>query len=95
MKIYLSKPGVFSAAGKNAEELWNSLLNGDQSGIKRYETFSGSTFFAARIDENALSPSTGRFDMKIIRIEEAALRQIENIIEKAKEKGGYFLDFKK
>jgi len=88
MKIYLSRPGVFSAAGKNAEELWKSLLNGDQSGIKRYETFSGSTFFAARIDENALALSTGRFDMKIIRIEEAALRQIENIIEKAKEKYG-------
>jgi 3-oxoacyl-[acyl-carrier-protein] synthase-1 len=88
MKIYLSKPGVFSAAGKNAEELWKSLLNGDQSGIKRYETFSGSTFFAARIDEKTLAPSTGRFDMKIIRIEEAALKQIGNIIEKAKEKYG-------
>ena len=88
MKIYLSKPGVFSAAGKNAEELWVSLINGDQSGIKRCETFSGSTFFAARIDENALAPSTGRFDMKIIRIEEAALRQIEDSIEKAKEKYG-------
>lgn len=88
MKIYLSKPAVFSAVGKNAEELWKSLINGDQSGIKRYETFSGSTFFAARIDEKALAPSTGRFDMKIIRIEEAALRQIENIIKKAKEKYG-------
>ena len=88
MKIYLSKPAVFSAAGKNTEKLWKSLLNGDQSGIKRYETFSGSTFFAARIDENALAPSSGRFDMKIIRIEEAALKQIENIIEKAKSKYG-------
>ena len=88
MKIYLSRPAVFSAAGKNAEELWKSLLNGDQSGIKRYETFSGSTFFAARIDGNALAPSSGRFDMKIIRIEEAALKQIENIIEKAKSKYG-------
>lgn len=88
MKIYLSRPAVFSAAGKNAEELWKSLLNGDQSGIKRYETFSGSTFFAARIDENALQPSTGRFDMKIIRIEEAALDQIGSTIEKAKSKYG-------
>ena len=88
MKIYLSKPGVFSAAGKNAQDFWASLIKGDQSGIKRYETFSGSTFFAARIDENGLQPSTGRFDMKIIRIEEAALTQIENIIEKAKEKYG-------
>lgn len=88
MKIYLSRPGVFSAAGKNAEELWKSLLNGDQSGIKRYETFSGSTFFAARIDEKTLAPSTGRFDMKIIRIEEAALEQISENIEKAKSKYG-------
>ena len=88
MKIYLSKPGIFSAAGKNAQDFWASLINGDQSGIKRYETFSGSTFFAARIDESRLQPSTGRFDMKIIRIEEAALRQIENNIEKAKEKYG-------
>ncbi|MBO4698183.1 3-oxoacyl-ACP synthase [bacterium] len=88
MKIYLSKPAVFSAAGKNAEELWTSLIKGDQSGIKRCETFSGSTFFAARIDEGRLQPSTGRFDMKIIRIEEAALRQMEDLIEKAKEKYG-------
>ena len=88
MKIYLSRPAVFSAAGKNAEELWRSLLNGDQSGIKRYETFSGSTFFAARIDEKTLAPSTGRFDMKIIRIEEAALDQIGSTIEKAKSKYG-------
>lgn len=88
MKIYLSRPGVFSAAGKNAEELWKSLLNGDLSGIKRYETFSGSTFFAARIDGSKLNPSSGRFDMKIIRIEEAALDQIGSIIEKAKEKYG-------
>lgn len=88
MKIYLSRPAVFSAAGKNAEELWKSLLNGDQSGIKRYETFSGSTFFAARIDGSKLNPSSGRFDMKIIRIEEAALDQIGSIIEKAKSKYG-------
>ena len=88
MKIYLSKPAVFSAAGKNAEELWRSLLNGDQSGIKQYKTFSGETFFAARIDGSKLKPSSGRFDMKIIRIEEAALDQIGSIIEKAKSKYG-------
>ena len=88
MKIYLSKPGIMSSAGTNLDELYASFVSGDQSGIKRYETFSGSTFFAARIDENTLAPSTGRFDMKIIRIEEAALKQIENIIEKAKAKYG-------
>ncbi|MBP5201158.1 3-oxoacyl-ACP synthase [bacterium] len=88
MKIYLSKPGIMSSAGSNLEELYTSIVSGDQRGIKRYETFSGSTFFAARIDENVLAPSTGRFDMKIIRIEEAALDQIGSIIEKAKSKYG-------
>ncbi len=88
MKIYLSKPGIMSSAGSNLEELYTSIVSGDQSGIKRYETFSGSTFFAARIDESKLNPSSGRFDMKIIRIEEAALDQIGSIIEKAKSKYG-------
>ena len=88
MKIYLSKPGVMSSAGANIEELFASLVAGDQSGIKQYKTFSGDTFFAARIDESKLNPSSGRLDMKIIRIEEAALDQIGSIIEKAKAKYG-------
>ena len=88
MKIYLSKPGVISSAGTNIEELYASLVAGDQSGIKQYKTFSGETFFAARIDGSKLKPSTGRLDMKIIRLEEAALDQIGKTIEKAKSKYG-------
>ena len=88
MKIYLSKPGVISSAGTDLEELFASLVSGDQSGIKQYKTFSGDTFFAARIDGSKLKPSTGRLDMKIIRIEEAALDQIGKTIEKAKSKYG-------
>ena len=88
MKIYLSKPGVISSAGADLEELFASLVSGDQSGIKQYKTFSGETFFAARIDESKLKPSSGRLDMKIIRIEEAALDQIGKTIEKAKSKYG-------
>ena len=88
MKIYLSKPGVISSAGANLEELLASLVSGDQSGIKQYKTFSGETFFAARIDGSKLKPSSGRLDMKIIRIEEAALNQISENIEKAKSKYG-------
>ena len=88
MKIYLSKPGVISSAGADLEELYASLVSGDQSGITQYKTFSGDTFFAARIDGSKLKPSTGRLDMKIIRIEEAALEQIGKTIEKAKSKYG-------
>ena len=88
MKIFLSKPGVISSAGTNIEELFASLVSGDQSGIKQSKTFSGETFFAARIDGSKLKPSSGRLDMKIIRIEEAALNQISENIEKVKSKYG-------
>ncbi len=88
MKIYLSKPGVISSAGTDLEELFASLVSGNQSGIKQYKTFSGDTFFAARIDGSKLKASTGRLDMKIIKIEEAALEQISENIEKAKSKYG-------
>ena len=88
MKIYLSKPGVISSAGANLEELYASLVSGNQSRIKQYKTFSGETFFAARINESKLEPSSGRLDMKIIRIEEAALAQIGKTINKAKSKYG-------
>lgn len=88
MKIYLSKPGVMSSAGADLEELYASLVSGDQSGIKQYKTFSGDTFFAARIDGSKLKPTSGRLDMKIIRIEGTALDQIGKTIEKAKSKYG-------
>ena len=77
-----------SSAGANLEELYASLVSGDQSGIKQYKTFSGDTFFAARIDGSKLKPSSGRFDMKIIRIEEAVLDQIGRTVEKAMVKYG-------
>lgn len=77
-----------SSAGADLEELYASLVSGDQSGIKQYKTFSGDTFFAARIDGSKLKPTSGRLDMKIIRIEGTALDQIGKTIEKAKSKYG-------
>lgn len=76
MDLFLSKPGVMSCAGNNIEELWDSVTKGNQSGIRKTTACSGEEFFAARIQDSVLKPSSARFDMKIIRIEEAALNQI-------------------
>ena len=71
--IFLSKPGIFCAAGESIQALWDSVVNGNQDGIKKVVAISGEEFFAARIDDNKIKNSSGRFDMRIIRIEEQAL----------------------
>ncbi len=88
MAIFISKPGVMSCAGTSLEELWDSVTNGNQKGIKKVKTATGQEFFAARIDDEKLKPSSARYDMRIMRIEEAALNQIGNDIEAAKAKYG-------
>lgn len=86
MKIYLSKPAVLSGGGKNIEELFASCVSGNQSGIKKVRALNGKEFFAGKIDDSLLEKSSGRFDMRIIRIEEKCLLQIEDLILSAKEK---------
>lgn len=86
--IFLSKPGIFCAAGESIQALWDSVVNGNQDGIKKVVAISGEEFFAARIDDNKIKNSSGRFDMRIIRIEEQALNQISDIIEITKSKYG-------
>ncbi len=88
MDLFLSKPGVMSCAGKNIDELWNSVLEGNQKGIGRATACNGDEFYAARIKDSELKPSSARFDMKIMRIEEAALEQISDDIKAAIEKYG-------
>ena len=88
MDLFLSKPGVMSCAGKNIDELWNSVVQGNQAGIGRAVACNGDEFFAARIKDSELKASSARFDMKIMRIEEAALEQISDDIKAAVEKFG-------
>ncbi|MBO4386969.1 MAG: 3-oxoacyl-ACP synthase [Treponema sp.] len=87
-KIYFSSPGVFCSAGKNIGELWTSVCAGDNSGIKKIKTLSGKEFFAARVEDHSLPSVDARLNMKIIRMEAAALLQIEDFIFEAKEKYG-------
>lgn len=88
INLFLSKPGVMSCAGTCIEELWDSVINGNQNGIKRVKACNDEEFFAARIDDKKLKPSSARYDMRIMRIEEAALDQISDEICAAKKKYG-------
>ena len=84
MNLYISKPGVLCAAGASIETLWKSVTEGNQSGIEKTEISTGKAFYAARIKDGLSEPSSARYDMRIMRIEEAALKQIETDIERAK-----------
>lgn len=86
--IFLSKPGVITCAGFNADELWASVTTGNQSGIKKVKAVSEEDFFAGRIEESKLKPTSARFSMKIHRIQEMALEQIAKEVESVKEKYG-------
>ena len=88
MDLYLSTPGVMSCAGKNIDELWTSVITENQRNIKKVKACNGDDFFAARIADSELKPSGARFDMKIMRIENAALEQISGEVKAAVEKYG-------
>lgn len=88
MDLYLSKPGVLSCAGNNIEELWQAVITGNQNGIKKVTARDGNEYIAARIDDAALSSSGGRYEMKITRIENAALEQIADEIAIVKKNYG-------
>lgn len=86
LPVYFSKPAVLASCANSSEELWSAVTSGDQSGIKKVTALNGKEFFAARINEEVLSEkSTARYDMRILRIEEKCLLQIEDVIFKAKE----------
>lgn len=88
MAIYLSKPAVICAAGNSVEELWQSVIKGNQDGIKKVKTATNEEYFAARISDTNLEKSTARYDMRIMKIEEAALTQISEDIDFVKNRFG-------
>lgn len=88
MAFYISKPGVMCCAGSSVEELWASVTSGNQIGIKKVKTATNEEFYAARVDDSKLKPSSARYDMRIMRLEEAALNQIAGDVETVKAKYG-------
>ena len=83
MALYLSKPGIMSCAGNNIEELWESVTSGNQTQIKKVTACTGEDFYAARVSDSNLKAAKARYDMRIIRIEEAAINQLTNQINTA------------
>ena len=88
MDLYLSKPGVMSCAGNNIDELWEAVISGKQTGIKKVTACNGEEYIAARIDDGKLKPSGARYEMKIMRIQNAALEQIAGDVEAVVSKYG-------
>lgn len=87
--VYLSRPGVICCAGSDIRKLWLSVTEGDQSGLKRVKVLNGKEFWAGKVDDILLSEkSAARYDMRLARLEENALSQIEDVIFSAKEKYG-------
>lgn len=87
--VYLSKPAVFCCCANSSEELWNSVVNGNQSGIRKVTALNGKEFYAARISDELLQEkSSARFDMRIMRIEEKCLSQLAHLVEAAKKSYG-------
>lgn len=87
--LYFSVPGVICGAGLDSAALWNSCIAGNQNGIKRVTSISGKEFFACKIDDAVLtSVRDAKYDMRIIRILNKALEQIEPVVEKVKNKFG-------
>jgi len=80
-KIFLSKPGLICCAGQNADELYESCLNGNREG------FSFINGYPIGLVHESVLPQT-KACTKIFRIIDAALDQIRPEIEKAIAKYG-------
>lgn len=79
--LYFSYPGVICSSGIGRNSLWNTVTNASQDGIQKISVLQNE-FFAARIGDLEKAENA-RFDMRIIRIENAALKQIDSVIKKA------------
>lgn len=86
--IYLSYPAAICAAGANPNEIWHSVITGNQKNIKKYQSLSGKEFFCGRIDDSLLSPVDDKYDCRIVRILNTAISQLNPLVEKLQKKYG-------
>ena len=86
--VYLSKPGIVCAAGLSLEQVWETALKGSNENLKKVSIPGGKTFYAGIIDDSKLSPVDYDYDMKSLRVEDAALNQIATDVEKVIQKYG-------
>ena len=93
MNIYLSNPALICGAGSTAEEFYDSITTGNQKGIKKVTTTlageeGAKTFFAGHIDDEKLTPTGSKYDMRFLQVMDAALNQLQKTAEKAVSKYG-------
>lgn len=87
--LYFSVPGVICAAGNCVDAVWDSCLLGNRDGIKKIKSLSGKDFFVGKINDEFLPcVKNARYDMRIIRILDRALEQIQPVIKKIIQKFG-------
>lgn len=87
-ELFLSKPAVICCAGKNSDELWESVINGNQSGIKKVKAVNGKDFYRGTIDDAALKSVNCKYDMRVIQILETAVSQLEETVNAVKARYG-------
>ncbi|MDR1932596.1 MAG: 3-oxoacyl-ACP synthase [Spirochaetales bacterium] len=81
--VYLSAPGILCCAGSGGTQFYAAAREGVQSGIRPVTLPDGRSFLSGRIADKFLRPAAGGFDMRLLRIADAALEQIRADIEGA------------
>ena len=85
-KIYLSEPSVLCGAGASGDELWQSVISGNQSGIKKVSALNGKSFFVGQVNDSLLKETSSKYKMRIMSLEETVLMGLESQINLAKKK---------
>ena len=92
MNIYMSAPALVCCAGNNADELYESCLNGNQSGFVMRD-YNGKNFPTGIIKHDLpeidLQSLSFAGNARIIRMINAALEQLAPIVKKAIERYGH------
>ena len=95
MNIFLSNPGFICAAGdsQNPLEFAENLANGNQNGIKKIDCgLVGEngvrSFYVGKIDDSKLKETGDKFEMRVLKILNFALYNIEETVQKAISKYG-------
>ncbi len=81
--IFISAPGVICSAGVNRNQFFKSAIDGDQTGITQITVSNGKSFFVGKVKDSYLNPVCDSFDMRVLKIADAALNQIQSKIEAA------------
>jgi 3-oxoacyl-[acyl-carrier-protein] synthase-1 len=87
MAVYISPPAVISAAGANAAALYQASTNTSADYCKQITLNDGTTYRVGAVDTTTLPPAKP-FDTRCLRLEQAALTQLNTVIATARARFG-------